>query len=77
VGTVPGGELRVGVAPLLLTYCFFSPLLLLLLLCCCHLFFLVPTQLKFLIFFSGEFPKRFDLETFKKNLHNLTNCIMS
>jgi len=61
-GTVPGG---VGVAPLLLTYCFFSPLrqLLLSLLCCCHLFCNYPI---YFIFFAGEFPKRFDLETIKK-----------
>ncbi len=61
-GTVPGG---VGVAPLLLTYCFFSPLrqLLLSLLCCCHLFCNYPI---YFYFFAGEFPKRFDLETIKK-----------
>jgi hypothetical protein len=64
-GTVPGGGLRVGVAPLLLTRCFFSPLRLLLLRCC-HLFICNNPTAIFEFFFSGEFPTRFDLKTSKK-----------
>jgi hypothetical protein len=57
-GTVPGGDLSVGVAPLLLTYCFFSPLQQqLLLLCCCHLFCNYPTYIFLFFFVLGSFQK--------------------